>query len=198
MSLVFLKRGTKKTPNNNCPIILTSLISKTIVRLLKVRITKHLDDQNLFTDTQHGFRRKHSCLTNLLDFFGEVDRIYDHAKAVNLVYLDFHKTFDKVPHERLMAKVETHGIQGNYSRWIRNWLTGRTERVMIHDQASIRRSNIRSPQGSVLGQLLFIIYNQGSPNYGPRAESGPRRQFTRPVDVELTSLPRFVVAPPTL
>ncbi|KAF2346975.1 Reverse transcriptase domain [Trinorchestia longiramus] len=152
------KKGNKQTHNNNCPIILTPLISKTIERLLKVRITKHLDDQNLFTDTQHGFRRKHSCITNLLDFFGEVDRIYDHAKAVNLVYLDFHRAFDKVPHERLMAKVETHGIQGNYSRWVRNWLTGRTERVMIHDQASIRRSNIRSPQESVLGPLLFIIY----------------------------------------
>ncbi|KAF2361881.1 Reverse transcriptase domain, partial [Trinorchestia longiramus] len=108
------KKGNKQFPNNYRPISRTSVISKRVERLLKGRITKHLNDKNLINDTQHGFREKRSCLTNLLDFFGEVNRIYDSTKAVDLVYLDFQKAFDKVPHERLMAKVEAHGIRGNY------------------------------------------------------------------------------------
>ncbi|KAF2364602.1 Reverse transcriptase domain [Trinorchestia longiramus] len=135
-----------------------SVISKTMERLLKVRITKHLNDQNLITDTQHAFSEKRSCLTNFFDFFREFNRIYDHANAVDLVYLDFKKVFDKVPHEKLGAKVETHGIQGKYSRWIRNWLTGLTERVVIHDQANDSKlvtSGVH--QGSLLGPFLFII-----------------------------------------
>ncbi|KAF2349531.1 Reverse transcriptase domain [Trinorchestia longiramus] len=109
------KKENKQIPNNYRPISLTSVISKTIERLLKVRITEHLNDQNLINDTQHGFREKRSSLTNLLDFFGEVNRTYDSTKSVDLVHLDFQKAFDKVPHERLMAKVKAHGIRGNYS-----------------------------------------------------------------------------------
>ncbi|KAF2361426.1 Reverse transcriptase domain, partial [Trinorchestia longiramus] len=153
------KKGNKQIPNNYRPISLTSVISKTIERLLKVHITKHLNDQNLINDTQHGFREKSSCLTNLLDFFGEVNRIYDSTKVVDFVYLDFQKAFDKVPHEKLMAKVEAHEIRSNYSRWIRNWLTGRTQSVVIHDETSdLALVTSGVPQKSVLGPLLFIIY----------------------------------------
>ena len=70
---------------------------------------------NLIGDSQHGFRNKRSCLTSLLDFFAQVIDTYDtdYNKAVDLVYLDFQKAFDKVPDERLMVKVNAHGIQGD-------------------------------------------------------------------------------------
>ena len=44
----------------------------------------------------------------------------DNNKAVDLVYLDFQNSCDKVPHERLMLKVNAHGIEGDAARWIRN------------------------------------------------------------------------------
>ena len=60
----------------------------------------------------------------------------DSNKAEDLVYLDFQKVFDKVPHERLMVKVNAHGIQGDAARWIRNWLVGRRQRVCINQSYS--------------------------------------------------------------
>ena len=76
--------------------------------------------KNFIGDSQHGFRNKRSCLTNLLHFFPQVIDTYDtdNNKAVDLVYLDFQKAFDKVPHERIMTKVNAHGIQCDAARWI--------------------------------------------------------------------------------
>ena len=103
-------------------------------RLVKGRLITHLGMNNLISDSQHGLRNKRGCLSSLLDFFAQVIDTYDmdNNKVVYLVFPDFQNAFDKVPHERLMLKVNAHGIQGDAARWIRNWLTGRRQRVCIN------------------------------------------------------------------
>ena len=68
------------------------------------------------TPAQHGFRNRRSCLTNLLDFLHDIYEMYEEGRAVDIIYLDFQKAFDKVPHRKLLNKVESHGISGHIHR----------------------------------------------------------------------------------
>ncbi|KAF2356434.1 Reverse transcriptase domain [Trinorchestia longiramus] len=113
-------RTNKHLIINYRTIRLIPVISKIMDRRLKVLVTKHLQAQNLIDAIQYGFREKRSYFTNLLNFFGEVNPIYSCTKATDLLYLDFQKAIDKVPHGRLKTKGVAHGIQGCYSRGIQN------------------------------------------------------------------------------
>jgi len=74
----------------------------------------------LIRDSQHGFVKGRSCLSNLIEFFEKVTKQVDEGKAVDVVYMDFSKAFDKVPHGRLLQKIQRHGIEGDSAVWIRN------------------------------------------------------------------------------
>ena len=69
----------------------------------------------LINHSQHGFLKEKSCLTNLLCFLEEITKWVDDGSPVNVIYLDFQKAFDKIPHQRLIRKLKSHGM-GNSLR----------------------------------------------------------------------------------
>ena len=108
---------------------------------------------------QHGFVTGRSCQSNLLEALEEWSRLLDEGAGVDVVYLDYQKAFDTVPHKRLIMKLQGYGITGNVLRWISDFLSKRTQRVAVNNSLS-NWSNVSSgvPQGSVLGPVLFILY----------------------------------------
>ena len=92
-------------------------------------------------------------------FLKEVTNYVDSKYPVNIIYLDFQKAFDKVPHKRLLHKLAAHGIRGELFLWIENWLSDRKQKVTLNGQCSSWKNVLSGVlQGSVLGPILFLIY----------------------------------------
>jgi hypothetical protein len=153
------KKGPKSEPSNYRPVSLTSIPCKVMESIIKDKLMAHLQSENLIKQSQHGFMEGRSCATNLLMFHDELTKAIDAGIPADIFFLDFAKAFDKVPKERLIIKLEAKGVQGKVKEWIHEWLTGRTQRVVIGDQSS-EESEVDSsvPQVTILGPPLFTIH----------------------------------------
>ena len=129
------------------------------IKIIRNAIVDHMTSNNLFSKAQHGFIAGRSCVTQLLEFMEDITEVIDSGKEVDVIYLDFCKAFDEVPHKRLLTKMHKYGIKGNILNWVKAFLSEGQQRVIVNGSAS-GWEDITSgiPQGSVLGPILFLIY----------------------------------------
>ena len=126
------KNGNKEKPLNYKLVSLTSIVCK-ICEVIKKQWTEYLERVGIITDRQFGFRTGRSCVTNLLSFYSRVIDITQKRDGwVDCIYLDLKKTFDNVPHRRLLWKLEhIGGLKGTLKNWIEDYLKGREMRTVV-------------------------------------------------------------------
>ena len=153
------KKGEKHKSSNYRPVSLTVIICKLLETFVRDKIMSHIELNNFFSEHQHGFRARHSCVTQLIEVIEHWTEILEQGGSIDCIYLDFAKAFDTVPHQRLLKKLSAYGIRGNILGWIRSFLSNRQQKVKVGSSCSDWvqvKSGIR--QGSVLGPTLFLIY----------------------------------------
>ena len=130
------KKGNKRLPSNYRPVSLTSVIYKMLECIIKDHLLQYFMRNKFITSRQHGFRPGHSCETQLIRVLDDWTSALELGHQVDVIYLDLQKAFDKVPHARLLSKLESYGIGGKLLQWIEIFLSNRRQCVHLRGSKS--------------------------------------------------------------
>ena len=151
------KKGCKSDVENYRQVSLLTIASKIFERCIYLDLYKHFEP--ILSPAQFGFRKRRSCVLQLLVTLETIYKSLEEGKQINMVYTDFEKAFDHVDHGILLRKLHEYGVRGKLLNLLKSYLANRQQRVRVNGHYS-DYVNVTSgvPQGSILSSLLFLIY----------------------------------------
>ena len=151
------KVGNKHNITNYRPIAILSVFSKVFEKLLHETIIHQINQQISFN--QHGFMKKRSTSTNLVQITQQIANTLDEKGQMDIIYTDFQKAFDTIDTEIIIKKMHSLGFRQTLVEFFRSYLTGRQHQVFYNGTSSkvfVPTSGV--PQGSIMGPLMFLIF----------------------------------------
>jgi len=139
-------------------ISLTSVVCKQWEHVIAGYLIQAWDKNDWFYGGQHGFRPSYSCESQLITVCQDIANSLDKGFEIVAIIIDFSKVFDIVPHDRLLMKLASSGVDSRVVCWVREFLVGFTQRDRVGGKLS-KEVTVTSgvSQGSVLGPLLFLV-----------------------------------------
>ena len=163
------KKGNKGDIGNYRPISLLPCLSKIAEKVMVQQISQYFETNNLFPDTQYGFRSKKSTEHALLNLIYEVESMKKRNEKYAIMLLDFSKAFDLIDHDILYRKLDHFGFSKEARALVESYLKNRVMRVLCNGKSSnYKNIDVGTPQGSCLGPLLYLIYTAEINNLLPQ------------------------------
>ena len=159
------KSGSTSEIENYRPISVIPAVSKLIEKIVHGQLAEYLEESELLSNCQFGFRRKRSTELAATLFFDDIKSKVNEGKMVGAVFIDLSKAFDTISHAKLLQKLESYGVTGVELSWFSDYLFNRSQYVSLDNTLSEEGKVLCGvPQGSIIGPLLFVLFYNDFPS----------------------------------